>query len=1233
ALRSAFDTALAALDGGDLTTFMTFVSESFLDYGMNKAAFQAELYEELQDPNFQQTYIVLGTGVNGAMGSLTVLWWGDREREVLSFINESGTWKLYGNQEFFEIEARSGYQANASVPDPYWVSLEVEDPGNLIASVAVAGDGIESSIDLHYDAAEQRWHSWSMDYPAQADLSPRWSVKPALPLTYTFTITRTDQAPVDPVTVTVDNFVEVYPMTHAPAQSETVSGNLVFSWTPVPGFSHSIELNDANWNRIWEARDIIDSSITYNGPPLAGGTYYYNIVTSDGDNYSILQTEFIYSATAPTSVSFSGWVRNTANTGVANAQVEAWQLSSDGGVPAPVLIGAAPADGEAGAFTLTGIPAGDMVYLSIPQPSGTDYAPVLSRYMILGENVQARLPYRLFAGTEYTAFGNTAGTGMILGRVVMKDNPSQPVAGATVTVQRWTPDALHPDLFYAQVTSGEDGMYVVKDVPLDDELQQYVLYQVTASHNDYTFEINDNNAVVPVAAGTVTEESFFATAGVQADMLYMRSAGGYQLEFGLRGNITGISSVTVNGPANSGIASFTLPFDYDEYWAVYPSESSFLTAEFPGYYAGDYVFHVVYNDTSSRDITYTFNPGTPMMPLSAGEITVNETLGEVSWNTVTGAAAYYLIITDGLGNEVYNGENQPVLNHSFSLGTLNLNPGDYNVQVVAVDANGNEAYSAPVFFHYGATGPAAPEIISIQLNSAVAAGTYVCAAHQGMFDQGGTVWVLPGQIQGTTTSGAPAMTPFASGPAPLTGVSTGWGGLLTAFTDTDFSNINSTKGSILTQNMPTNANPDAFGASGPINRDFLHLSDAGIPAGAPVVVTIDMKGQLPHLVAVMGDSRPTVTYDPTGSGTLTIASTTFANLNQAGEEFNSVFGFLIVTDPTLGTTPLRIIAQTNHWVGDIFPLLPGWGDPTKRAVPEIGGTIGSITAHCGTTIYGPTGGERSIRIFVPDESRAYIFGESVMAENLFAFVNGGQVDGTLTHDYANFSTTGTWAEFSYSFASPKDATVGVGQAEPEIPGLDQAILALQAMAGMNPSGLSTVRDVDNNGRIGFPEVLYVLQTNAGLRTPLPPVQSVSGTATVTSRAWNDNDGFDFSTETVSQVLSIDVEPYYQWNGADFLVETNIIYMAPGVMAHDMGVVPLSTVTQVPTDGYEYPGIDGFIPLYDLMGHTIAFKFPDGTYAAVEFTLVGYDTDTTGQYLGPWISTFNYKYQPNGTPNF
>jgi hypothetical protein len=49
------------------------------------------------------------------------------------------------------------------------------------------------------------------------------------------------------------------------------------------------------------------------------------------------------------------------------------------------------------------------------------------------------------------------------------------------------------------------------------------------------------------------------------------------------------------------------------------------------------------------------------------------------------------------------------------------------------------------------------------------------------------------------------------------------------------------------------------------------------------------------------------------------------------------------------------------------------------------------------------------------------------------------------------------------------------------PDLADAILALQTLAGLNPAGVNVGADVNNDGKIGLEEVIYILQKSAGLR--------------------------------------------------------------------------------------------------------------------------------------------------------
>ncbi|MBD3168186.1 MAG: T9SS type A sorting domain-containing protein [candidate division Zixibacteria bacterium] len=318
---------------------------------------------------------------------------------------------------------------------------------------------------------------------------------------------------------------------------------------------------------------------------------------------------------------------------------------------------------------------------------------------------------------------------------------------------------------------------------------------------------------------------------------------------------------------------------------------------------------------------------------------------------------------------------------------------------------------------------AVPQITEVTLGTAVNTG-YYCAVLDTDADGDG-VWINAGQTSGnsTTDPGPPASSAgFTATPARMYGMGTGYGQLLLSI---DAGANFATEMASMFSNQPQNANTDMFGsANGPCNKTNIELNRA-LPAGTQVTFTIDMDSEVPHLVAVMGAGLPTVTYNPSGTGTLTVQATTFGTTTYYNDTFTSIIGLSVMTDQTaFGATPMKIIAQTNHWVGDIFPLLPGYDD--SAAVANNGGTYGQSDAKCGITIYGQTGGSRSVNVFLPDAIITNMFGSGVSASDLTGYVDAGEASSpTVSTGQSNFGTTGTVATFSYTFASPKDASIGV----------------------------------------------------------------------------------------------------------------------------------------------------------------------------------------------------------------
>ncbi len=189
-----------------------------------------------------------------------------------------------------------------------------------------------------------------------------------------------------------------------------------------------------------------------------------------------------------------------------------------------------------------------------------------------------------------------------------------------------------------------------------------------------------------------------------------------------------------------------------------------------------------------------------------------------------------------------------------------------------------------------------------------------------------------------------------------------------------------------------------------------------------------------------------------------------------------------------------------------------------------------------------------------------------------------------------------------------------------VPNFGQAITVMKILTGLpvNTDDVNVIRDVNADGKIGAEELIYIIQTNAGLRKTLPAIQS--GNVSLISRAWYNNDGMQFSTGEVKLMYTYNETV---WNNIDFYIETDAIYLAPGVGILDMGVMSLDSVRNVPSAGYIQN--EFFEQLYT--DHVYAFKLANGTYAVIQF-------DELLVYASGYIrNSFNYKYQPDGSTSF
>jgi len=197
----------------------------------------------------------------------------------------------------------------------------------------------------------------------------------------------------------------------------------------------------------------------------------------------------------------------------------------------------------------------------------------------------------------------------------------------------------------AELTSltGGSGGFAIIDLPVGT----YYVYASLNTGSGEVFGSSPNNSQgiavtegTPGNAGTIVLSGEEPSGGANVKVLYMRYAGGYELEFIASGDLAGIVGVTVDGPAGSDITNFSLTDDMGEFWGVYPSETTPLPLAFPDDYTGDYTFTFSFNDNSTDTQIVSFQPGTPM-----GVPTINPiTYPTVSWQAVTGATEYYIII-------------------------------------------------------------------------------------------------------------------------------------------------------------------------------------------------------------------------------------------------------------------------------------------------------------------------------------------------------------------------------------------------------------------------------------------------------------------------------------------------------------------------------------------------------------------------------------------------------------
>ncbi len=524
----------------------------------------------------------------------------------------------------------------------YYVNFYVQDPLHLASAVRVTGASyVGSGVDLVWNDAYGGSWIGTEGYLIGATPDLSW---PAF--TFTFTSQAGGDA-IDPVTKNITGYVTEFATNLQPSGS--ISSLTGFSWTACQGASgYGVELNEGG-TRIWDCYNLssVRTAVPYNGPALENGkTYDYNInsfVEQNGVwNMSMANGSFTYSGGTAETISFNGWAKTIPSwplsadmAAVAGVTVSAFQPGTT-----PTLIGTAVPDSSTGAFTIAEIPVSTTFFLNVQPPAG--YAPVLSKFMNWTADIQALLPYALFTTEQYDAFGNTAGTGMIVGRVAMEESPSTFLSGATIAAMQFLDGAptgtAYPVTYTGGGTgTGSDGIYMVKDVPAG------TMVQLVVSLSGYGFDFN--GAVVPAQAGFISEESFFGRPAQSQSpfTVYSYHAGtNYYINMFVNDSTHAFTGVTVNGPGLAGellLGYITERGRWEIYAAIDlgttpPTEA--LTYAFTAETGGT---PVVVSKTVS---VYVAEFATDLEP--AGDVTTaNPTF---SWTGITGATGYEIFLED-----------------------------------------------------------------------------------------------------------------------------------------------------------------------------------------------------------------------------------------------------------------------------------------------------------------------------------------------------------------------------------------------------------------------------------------------------------------------------------------------------------------------------------------------------------------------------------------------------------
>ncbi|MFC1859014.1 carboxypeptidase regulatory-like domain-containing protein, partial [Thermodesulfobacteriota bacterium] len=298
AILANYQAITNAYNDKNIDAFMSYYSTNYLNSGITHDMLEAYFSSFFSDPNWSEMppYDVTIT-VDGTTTTAVFEWtdsipvWNDSKTRTDHWIKESDDiWRKYGNQEKYSAQVQSGHTA-----DNYWVNLFVHDGSETITSVSVTGPGIDGDLNLIHDVYGKRWLSWTFEEGSFQNFGPEFgATEPTTPITYIFTISDSEGASI--INATVNQFVNVFTSDLYPANGQTVTDTLTFSWSDAGvEYNYDVMLFDSTGNYVWSINDIASTSIAYNGPALTPGSYTYYLQVRDRyKNFSLVTASFTF---------------------------------------------------------------------------------------------------------------------------------------------------------------------------------------------------------------------------------------------------------------------------------------------------------------------------------------------------------------------------------------------------------------------------------------------------------------------------------------------------------------------------------------------------------------------------------------------------------------------------------------------------------------------------------------------------------------------------------------------------------------------------------------------------------------------------------------------------------------------------------------------------------------------------------------------------------------------------